>query len=330
MGGCPTRSGRRAGRGTPGGGTPAAGATGAAGADVRAGAAPAAVRVPSALVGTEWLAEHLGRPGLVVVDCTVDFRPLPEGGVHLGSGREGYEQGHIPGAVFADLLTELADPTAPKPFAVPPPGPLAASLERLGIGNGTAVVLYDGAHTAFATRLWWLLRWLGHDNAAVLDGGRRKWAAEGRPMATDVPDVERGRFVPRPRPELFVTRDQVRAAVDSPDVCLVNALSPEQHAGQVPVAHGRTGHIPSSVNVPAASLLDPATGCFLPAPRLADRFAAVGATEAGQVVAYCAAGVDATVDAFALEMLGVRNVALYDDGLVEWSGDPALPLATTI
>jgi DHA2 family methylenomycin A resistance protein-like MFS transporter len=287
-------------------------------------------RLPSALVGTEWLAEQLGRPGIVVVDCTVNLRLLPEGGVDLGPGHDGYLEGHVPGAVFADLLVELADPTAPKPFAIPPADVLAAAIERLGISNDDTVILYDRAHTAFATRLWWMLRWLGHDNAAVLDGGWRKWTAEGRPVSKDVPQVSRGSFAPRPRPELFVTRDQVQAAIDVPGVCLVNALSPEQHAGHIPVAHGRTGHIPSSVNVPAAALLDPDTGCFLPARQLTARFEAVGATQAQQVVAYCAAGVDATIDAFALQMLGVRDVALYDDGLVEWSGDPALPLATTI
>ncbi|MER7756977.1 DHA2 family efflux MFS transporter permease subunit [Kitasatospora sp. NPDC097643] len=288
------------------------------------------VRLPSALVETHWLAEHLGRPGLVVVDCTVDFRPLPEGGADLGSGRAGYQEGHLPGAVFADLLTGLADPGSPKPFAIPPAQVLAAAVEELGIGNDSTVVLYDRAHTAFATRLWWLLQSLGHDNVAVLNGGWRKWTQEGRPVSTEVPDPKRGAFVPQPRPELFVTREQVRAAVDAPDVCLINALSPDQHAGRIPVAHGRAGHIPSSVNVPAVSLLDPATGCFLPEQQLASLFEAVGATGSGQVITYCAAGVNATADAFALKMLRVRDVALYDDGLVEWSGDPSLPLATTI
>lgn len=318
--------------GTPGG-TGTAGATGGSAPDaqdVEGVAHPETTRLPSELVETAWLAEHLGRPGIVVVDCTVNFQPLPEGGVDLGSGRDGYHQGHIPGAVFADLLTELADLTAPKPFAIPPTEQLAGGIEKLGISNGDTVILYDRAHTAFATRLWWLLRSVGHENVAVLNGGWKKWAAEGRPVATDAPEASRGTFVPRPRPELFVTRDQVQSAIDAPTVCLLNALSPEQHSGRIPVAHGRIGHIPSSVNVPAAALVDPETGCFLPAQRLASQFEAVGATAAGQVIAYCAAGVDATIDAFALKMLGVRDVALYDDGLVEWSGDPALPLATTI
>lgn len=293
-------------------------------------AGPGTAEVPSALVETGWLAERLGQPGIVIVDCTVNFRPLPEGGVDLGSGRDGYHQGHIPGAVFADLLTEIADLTAPKPFAIPSTDLLAAAIEKLGISNGDTVVLYDRAHTAFATRLWWLLRSVGHDNAAVLNGGWRKWTAEERPVATDAPEVDQGTFVPHPRPELFVTRDQVQAAIDVPGVCLLNALSPEQHSGRIPVAHGRIGHIPSSVNVPAAALVDPETGCFLPAKELTSRLEAVGATAAGQVIAYCAAGVDATIDAFALKMLGVHDVALYDDGLVEWSGDPTLPLATTI
>ncbi|MCM2389876.1 DHA2 family efflux MFS transporter permease subunit [Streptomyces albipurpureus] len=284
----------------------------------------------SALVETGWLAERLGEPGIVVVDCTVDFRPLPEGGVELGSGREGYGQGHIPGAVFADLLIELSDLTAPKPFGLLPTDRLVAAIEKLGISNDDTVVLYDRAHTAFATRLWWLLQSVGHTNATVLNGGWRKWTDEGRPVATDAPTAIRGTFVPQPRPELFVTREQVQRAIEDPDVCLINALSPDQHAGRIPVAHGRTGHIPSSVNVPAASLIDPATGSFLPHQQLASQLDAVGAKDSGKVIAYCAAGVDATLDAFALKMLGVPDVAIYDDGLVEWSGDPSLPLVATV
>ncbi|GAB3109561.1 sulfurtransferase [Streptomyces calidiresistens] len=283
----------------------------------------------SALVETDWLEANLGRPGLVIVDCTVNVRPLPEGGVDLGPGRDGYLEGHIPGAVFADLLTELADLDRPRPFAIPESGTLAGRLEELGISSEDTVILYDRAHTAFATRLWWMLHSLGHDRAAVLNGGWRKWTAERRPVATEVPHPERGTFVPRPRPELFVGLEEVRLATEDPTVCLVNALSPEQHAGEVPVAHGRSGHIPSSVNVPAGALIDPVTGGFLRKGQLAARLDEAGVTKAGKVIAYCAAGVDATIDAFALKMLGITDVALYDNGLLEWSGDPSLRLDTT-
>jgi DHA2 family methylenomycin A resistance protein-like MFS transporter len=289
----------------------------------------ASAELPSALVETDWLAERLGLPGIHVVDCTVLYRPLPAGGVELDSGIEGYELGHIPGAVFADLLTRFADPGSPKPFAVPPADQLAAAIEELGISNGDTVILYDRAHMAFATRFWWLLQSLGFDNAAVLNGGWRKWTDEGRPSSTEVPAVPRGNFVPRPRPEMFVTRDQVVTATNDPATCLINALSPDQHAGRIPVAHGRKGHIPSSVNISAVALVDSETGAFLPSQQLASRFEEVGATTAKRVIAYCAAGVNATSDAFVLKMLGARNVAIYDGGLAEWSGDPELPLVVT-
>ncbi|WP_239647568.1 rhodanese-like domain-containing protein [Nocardiopsis baichengensis] len=290
------------------------------------GAGAAGPQVPSPVVGTDWLADHLGQDGLAVVDCTVLHRPLPTGGIELESGRPGYAEGHVPGAVFADLLTDFADAGADRPFAVPPVERLVGALEDLGISDSDTVVLYDRAHMAFAARLWWLLRLLGHDRAAVLDGGWRKWTAEGRPSTAEVPAVARGRFEARRRPELAATREQVLAATEDPAACLINALSRDQHEGRVPVAHGRRGHIPSSTNVPAASLLDPETGALLPPDLLADRFEEVGALASGNVIVYCAAGVNAASDALALTTLGVHNVAIYDGGLSEWSGDPALPL----
>ena len=289
-------------------------------------AGAARVGEPSPLVSTEWLADRLGQPGLRVVDCTVVHRPLPEGGVTLESGVDGYREGHIPGAVFADLLARFSDPAQPKPFAVPSVEHLTDAIEEIGISSTDTVVLYDRAHTAFATRFWSLLQSLGFD-ALVLDGGWRKWTAEGRPVSTEAPAVARGHVVAKPRPELFVSRDQVLAATDDRSTCLLNALSNDQHEGRIPVAHGRRGHIPSRVTVPAAELLDPRTGAFLPASSLTSRLAEAGALAATTVIAYCAAGVDATSPAFVLKMLGADNVAV--SGLAEWSRDPAMPLDAT-
>jgi EmrB/QacA subfamily drug resistance transporter len=311
--------------GGPGAPAPSPGAPETRPADAAAGARPA-----SPLAETSWLAERLGQPGLVVVDCTVQHYAPPTGGIELKSGQPGWEEGHIPGAVFADLMIALADPDSPKPFAFPSAERFAAALAQLGISDGDQVVLYDRAHTAWATRFWWMLRAFGFDNAVVLNGGWAKWTREGRPVSAETPEVKPGRVTLHARPGLLATREDVLAATTDPGTCLINALSPDQHDGRVPVAHGRSGHIESSVNVPAVSLVDPATGEFRPAEQLRAVFAQAGATEAGRVITYCAAGVNATSDAFVLTLLGADNVAVYDGGLAEWSADPNLPLVVAV
>jgi thiosulfate/3-mercaptopyruvate sulfurtransferase len=256
----------------------------------------------------------------------VGFVPL-DGGVRLASGRAEWTAGHIPGSAFADLTSDLSDAGSPLPMMMPPLERFAAAMSRLGVGQDTDVVLYDTSSHSWATRVWWMLRATGFDAAAVLDGGLARWKAEGRPLSGEPAPRERGRFSARPRAGVFVDKQAVREALASPDVRLVNALSAEEHAGRV-TRTARPGHIPGSVNVPAGSLLDPATGTFLPLPELRAKFAAAGALDAPRVIAYCGGGIAATSDAFNLVRLGARDVAVYDGSLVEWSADPSLPLQT--
>jgi len=280
-----------------------------------------------ALVGTDWLAAHLGEPDLRVLDCSVTLVPL-ESGMRPESGRGAWAEAHIPGSQFADLIRDLSDTASRLPFMMPPAETFAAAMARLGVGEGTRVVLYDSGAHMWATRLWWMLRAMGFDAAAVLDGGLRKWRAEGRPVtaeATTSPPP--ARFVARPRPRTFVDKAQVGATLGRDGVCLLNALSADEHAGRV----GRTprrGRIPGSRNVPAASLVDPSTGAYLPLEELRAKFAAAGALGGGCVVTYCGGGIAATSDAFTLVRLGVPDVAVYDGSLVEWSGDETLPMET--
>jgi len=178
----------------------------------------------------------------------------------------------------------------------------------------------------WASRVWWLLREFGHDNAAVLDGGYAKWAKEGRPIAT-------GPSVPRP-PHVFPVRavrnlmadaSEVLGAIGDTAICTLNALRPEQHAGSGGNTYGRPGRIAGSVNVPAGALLDPDTGCFLPADQLRQKFTAVGAMDR-KVITYCGGGIAASADALALVMLGHTDVKLYDASMSEWAKDDTLPM----
>jgi EmrB/QacA subfamily drug resistance transporter len=326
----PGGPGAAGGPGAPGaaGGPGAPGAPGAPAVGPTAQPAPVGTPVPS-LVESDWLADRLGAPNLVVIDCTVQHYAPPTGGIQLNSGLPGYREGHIPGARFADLLTEFANTASPKPFALPTQAAFTAALRSLGVNDGDHIVVYDRAHTAWATRFWWMLQVFGVDNVSVLNGGWTKWTAEHRPVATDVPAPSAGNVTLHARPQLVASAADVQAATADSGTCLINALSPDQHQGRVPVAHGRSGHIESSVNVPAVALIDPATGAFRPVPELRAMFDQAGALQARSVIAYCAAGVNATSDAFALKLVGGPEARVYDGGLVEWSADPELPLVVT-
>lgn len=280
----------------------------------------------SPLVGTAWLGANLDRPDLRILDCSVVMRTAVDGTYTFAPAREEWEAAHIPGGAFVDVLGELCDKASPLPMMMPPVQTFADVMERLGVGEGSYVVLYDRSNHAWAARVWWMLRACGFDAAAVLDGGFRKWHDEGRPTSREPARYPRGRFVPRPRPELFVGRDTVLAALDRPDVVLVNALSPEDHRGDAVTRRPRSGRIPGSRNVYCQSLLDPKTNAFRPIEELEQLFAAAGALGAAQTITYCGAGIAASSDALALTLLGAPNVAVYDGSLAEWAADPELPL----
>jgi thiosulfate/3-mercaptopyruvate sulfurtransferase len=288
------------------------------------GVAPAVAELPGlpdSLVTTEWLAEHLDDPDLVVLDCTVSVRPGEDGGFVVESGRAGYEAGHIPTAGFADLMGRLADGDSPNQYAVPTPEEFAAAMGALGVGDDTRVVLYDASMSAWAARVWWMLRWVGFDRAAILDGGLAAWRAEGRPLATE-PVAEPVRVLtPAPRPRLIADRAEVLAAIDDDSVVLVDAM-PEPHYRGEMTMYARPGHIPTAVNVAVTSMLD-AAGHY----RSADELAALFGTDPNdRVITYCGGGIAASSTAFVMTRLGYDDVAVYTASLQEWAADPANPM----
>ena len=178
----------------------------------------------------------------------------------------------------------------------------------------------------WATRAWWLLRYAGHDDVAVLDGGLRAWQAAGQSLATDAPSFPPVTYQPSPRPELFVDKDEVLRNMSAPGVCTINALSPEVYAGTGEIHYGRRGHIPGSVNLHYDALLE--QGQFKPASALREALQAQGLLDAERVIAYCGGGISATVDGFACQLLGREAVAVYDGSMAEWVRDASLPLTT--
>jgi thiosulfate/3-mercaptopyruvate sulfurtransferase len=284
---------------------------------------------PEYLVETDWLAGHLGDPNLVVLDCTTHLIPDPKITYTVRPGREDFEQGHIPGAQFVDLQADLSDNGGTTlRFMLPPPAAFAAAMRRFGIGDDSKVVTYSTANPQWATRVWWVLRVYGFDNAAVLNGGFQKWAKEGRAVETGPAKARpAGRFTERAAKKLMADKHDVLAAIGDGAVCTINALQAPQHAGAGGNTYGRPGRIAGSVNVPTVGLIDPATNIFLPTDRMRAQFDAVHAFDK-KVITYCGGGIAASATAHALVMLGHPDVRLYDASMSEWAVDPALPMET--
>jgi thiosulfate/3-mercaptopyruvate sulfurtransferase len=289
-------------------------------------------RHPDTLVSTGWLADHLGAPDLRIFECTTYLSYLPPGEgapYRVVSGRSDYDQGHVQGAGFLDIQNELSDQGSPPHlrFTMLPANTLAEALGRRGIGDGSRVVLYSRGRMVWSTRVWWMLRAIGFDSAAVLDGGWEKWVKEGRAVSTEEPEFPQAKLTPRPRPELFVRKDAVRMAMDDAETCLINALEPDLHRGENP-RYGRPGRIPGSVNVPSSSLIDPETNTFVPAEEAAAKFLGSGVDPEKPVVLYCGGGIAATLDAFVLHQLGWEKLSVYDASMSEWARDSSLPIET--
>ncbi|MBI2963049.1 MAG: sulfurtransferase [Deltaproteobacteria bacterium] len=278
------------------------------------------------LAGTEWLAANLGAADLRIFDVTVFLHPNPEGrGYRVESGRERFREGHVPGAVFIDLIEDLSAPGSGLPFTMPPADLAAQKLAAAGIAADSRVVAYSTGSVMWATRLWWMLRSLGFDRAAVLDGGFAKWRSEGRPVTREPSTYPPATLPISPRPSLWAGLDEMRRVAAEGGACAVNALSPEVYRGEKNV-YGRPGHIPGSHNVFYDGLLYPQSATFRPLGELRERFASSGALASPRVITYCGGGISATMDALALTLLGHPNVAVYDGSMSEWVRHPELPL----
>ena len=283
------------------------------------------------LITTAELADHLSQPSLRLFDCTTYLEPAPEGSdvpYIAVPGRHSFEAGHIPSADFLDLQGEFSDDTTALRFMMPAVAQLEAAFGRHGISADSRVVLYSIGTAMWATRFWWMLKSLGLE-ASVLDGGFDKWKAEGRAIETGpAKGYEKAIFAAKPRPGYFIGKHEVLAAGADRGTVVVNALGPQFYRGLEPSRYGRPGRIPGSVNVPAATLIDPATKAFVPLQEAKAKFAAQGISGDKRVVAYCGGGISATIDLFLLHRLGHDNLTLYDASMGEWAKDASLPIET--
>lgn len=288
------------------------------------------MREPDAIVSTEALAAMLGEPRLRIYDCTTYNTPPPPG-VDLPyipkPGLDTFREAHIPGADFLDLQGEFSDASQRPWFMMPKDaGQLEKAFSRHGIGDGTRVVLYSIGTMMWSTRFWWMLRSLGFA-AAILDGGLDKWKAEGRPLESGDPrGYPPASFKAKPRAGMFIDKHTTKAAIGASGTVTVNALGPQFHCGLEPSRYGRPGRVPGSVNVSAATLVDPQTKAFTTLDDAAAKFAAQGVTRDKKVICYCGGGISATVDLFLLHQLGYDDLALYDGSMGEWAKDTDMPI----
>jgi len=269
----------------------------------------------SMLVSTAELAGHLDEWRLF--DCRHDLMK-PE----LGESQ--YRESHIPGALFAHLERDLSAPKNGRNGRHPLPGPekFAQTLGRWGLKASDHVVCYDGGNGMFASRLWWMLRWLGHTGVAVLDGGFAKWTKEGRPLTADVPQFEPTLFSPRLQP---MAVDVATVEKNLGKMALLDARAAPRYRGEIEPIDAEPGHIPGALNRQSLDNVN-ADGTFKPAHEIRKGFAAtLGTRRASEVVNYCGSGVSACHNLLAMEIAGLTGAKLYAGSWSEWIADPSRP-----
>ena len=276
----------------------------------------------SALVDTAWLAAHLDAPDVKVADATW-FLPTMR-----RDARKEYAEAHIPGAVFFDI-DDIADDASPLPHMLPDPVKFSSRMRRLGLGDGTRIVLYDNNSYSASARAWWMLRLFGHPDVAVLDGGLAKWRAEGRRVTDEPVTPKAAHFTARQNNLLVRELEQMRANLMSRREQVVDVRSRGRFAGTEPEPRAglRSGHIPGSVSMPHLELIG-GDGTLLPEPELRRRLTAARVDLTRPLVTTCGSGVTASTVALALYQLGRDDVAVYDGSWSEWGGRDDTPVET--
>ena len=282
---------------------------------------------PPFLVDVDWLEANLDAAGLRVFDTTTLLVPHPERGFVAESGRSRYLDQHIPRASFLDLQGDFSDNTTALRFTLPSAAAFGDAAGAHGITNDNHVVLYTTTNPMWATRFWWMFRTFGHENVSVLDGGLTAWKNAGKSVVSGGAEYPKSVYAASLNSSRVADRDAVLSAIDSSASCVLNALGRDQHSGES-APYGRPGRIAGSENVPWSELLDE-NGLFLGLDEIQRHFRSTGALDADSVITYCGGGIAASLDLFALAMLGHEDkVALYDASMSEWAQDESLPMET--
>jgi len=274
------------------------------------------------LISSDTLFDHLSDPDWVIVDCRSSL-------ADLDYGRRVYAESHLPGAVYANLEEDLSSPVIPGVTGrhpLPDIAVLASKLSGWGIGEGVQVVVYDDRSGGIAARLWWLLRWLGHEAVAVLDGGWQDWTMRGYPTTAVIPAPVHRNFKPNPHPEMVANVEQVDAIREDGQYKLVDSRERIRYEGKHEPIDPVAGHIPGAVNLPFADHLDTG-GRLAPSESIRSHWMEVlGATPPEQTVVYCGSGVTACFNLLTMAHAGLEGAKLYPGSWSEWIADSARPV----
>ena len=262
------------------------------------------------IVSAEWLSQQLNNPQVVIIDCRFALSD-PD------LGRKQYEEGHIPGAYYLDLNQDLSSPVQQHGGRHPLPNPndLAQKLSEMGITGATRIVAYDDSRFAFASRLWWLLRYLGHSHVSILDGGWTNWFKQGYPVNSEIPASSPGNFLPHLQSDGVVSYEQVQAQKDLPNVVLVDSRERDRYLGKHEPIDPIAGHIPGAVNYPWQEVTNE-NGFLQDIQKQQQRWEELG--EEKEVIVYCGSGVTACVNLLSLELAGVTTGKLYAGSWSDW------------
>jgi thiosulfate/3-mercaptopyruvate sulfurtransferase len=280
----------------------------------------------SLLVETDWLESNLENPNIRIFDCTVWLNPHPKKIYTIVSGKKDYDEGHIPNSDFLNL-EDISLKNTPYPFMMPDIKTFDKVMSLKGVGPDTHVILYSRANIQWATRVWWMLKSMGFNNASILNGGFDRWNNQNKNISTTPITYQENKFISIPQNGLFCTKEEVLNSLTNNNISIINALRSTLHDGSEKVDYGRLGHIKNSINIPSLEMVDPDTNLYKSLEDLKIIFNNYNVLSKEKVIAYCGGGIAATNIAFVLTALGFNNITVYDASLSEWAKNNNLPMS---
>ena len=278
------------------------------------------------LVETDWLESNLDNSNIRIFDCTVWLNPHPKKIYTIVSGKKDYDEGHIPNSDFLDM-DDISLKNTPYPFMMPDIKTFDKVMSLKGVGPDTHVILYSRANIQWATRVWWMLKSMGFNNASILNGGFDRWNNQNKNISTTPVTYQENKFISIPQNGLFCTKEEVLNSLTNNNISIINALRSTLHDGSEKVDYGRLGHIKNSINIPSLEMVDPDTNLYKSLDDLKIIFKNYNVLSKEKVIAYCGGGIAATNIAFVLTALGFNNITVYDASLSEWAKNNNLPMA---